>query len=100
MWTSTVNISRDTEVLIFGMSQFPLYTMMIFDKWQNGCPGAYVVTSRSKQLDLGPWMLALKTKMTATLPEWRPNAFIVDDAQAEINALRYDFLSSSFAVSV
>lgn len=68
--------------------QFPLYTMMIFDKWQNGCPGAYVVTSRSKQLDLAPWMLALKTKMIATLLEWRPNAFIVDDAQAEINSLR------------
>jgi hypothetical protein len=33
-------------------------------------------------------MLALKTKMIATLPEWRPNAFIVDDAQAEINSLR------------
>ena len=67
--------------------QFPLYTMMIFDKWRNRCSGAYVVTSRTKQLELASWMLALKTIMVAALPKWRPNAFIVVDAQAEINSL-------------
>ena len=65
-----------------------MYTMMIFDKWENRCPRAYAVMSRCKQVDLALWMAALKTKMVASLPDWHPNAFIVNDAQPEINVLR------------
>jgi hypothetical protein len=64
--------------------QFPLYTLMVFDKGRNGVP---IITKRSKQIDLLPWMTELKRKAVATSPEWRPNAFIVDDVQAEINTI-------------
>ncbi len=70
------------------LDQFPLYTLMVFDNWRNGIPVAYIVTSRSKQVDLSPWLKAIRKRMTDTKPEWKPNAFVVDDAQAEINALR------------
>jgi hypothetical protein len=29
-------------------SQFPLFTMMVFDEWQNGVPIAFVITARQK----------------------------------------------------
>jgi hypothetical protein len=68
--------------------QFPLYMLMVFDKWRNGVPIAFIITKQSKQIDLSPWMTELKTKVVAASPEWWPNAFIVDDVQAEINTIR------------
>jgi hypothetical protein len=32
--------------------QFPLYTLMVFDKWQNGVPIAFIITKWNKQMDL------------------------------------------------
>ena len=68
--------------------QFPLYTLMVFDDWLNGVPVAYIVTSSSKQPDLEPWMRALAKKLASRQPDWAPNAFITDCAQAEINGLQ------------
>jgi hypothetical protein len=76
--------------------QYPLYTLMVFDKWRNGVPVAFILTSRSTQLDLSPWMAALNSKLVLKMPEWHPNAFIVDDAQAEINALRCTHFTPHF----
>jgi hypothetical protein len=81
------------------MLQFPLYTLMVFDKWQNGVPIAFIITKQSKQIDLSPWMTELKRKAMAASPEWRPNAFIVDDVQAEINTTPFTFLSRSLTSS-
>jgi hypothetical protein len=67
--------------------QFPLYTLMVFDKWRNGVPIAFIITKQNKQIDLLPWMTELKKKVVAASPEWRPNAFMVDDAQVEINTI-------------
>lgn len=61
---------------------------MVFDEWRNGIPVAFVITARSKSTDLSPWMRALNTKMTNEQVAWRPNAFILDDANAEINSVR------------
>jgi hypothetical protein len=69
-------------------SQFPLFTMMVFDEWQNGVPVAFVITARQKQSDLAPWMQKVKEKMQVAKAEWRPNAFVLDDADNEINSLR------------
>jgi len=69
--------------------QYPLYTLMVFDKWRNGVPVAFIVTQRSKESDISPWLGALRVKLVSKMPQWRPNAFIVDDAQAEINALKF-----------
>jgi hypothetical protein len=43
--------------------QFPLYTLMVFDEWKNGCLVAYIITFRSKQNDLSKWMDVINQKM-------------------------------------
>ena len=58
--------------------------MMVFDDWKNGVPSQ----QRSKQSDLVPWMHALKEKLEQINPRWRPTAFVLDDANNEINSLR------------
>jgi len=62
---------------------------MVFDKWYNGVPVAFILTSCSDQDDLILWMRALDSSMKRENPNWRPNAFIVDCAQGEINNLRW-----------
>jgi hypothetical protein len=62
--------------------------MMVFDEWRNGVPVAFVITARSKQIDLVPWMRALKEKLVQIRPDWRPTAFVLDDVDNEINFLR------------
>jgi hypothetical protein len=84
MGTGPLTLSRAVP---FPCVQFPLYTVMVFDKWHNGVPIAFIITKRSKQIDLSPWMTELKRRAVGASPEWRPNAFIVDDAQAEINTI-------------
>jgi hypothetical protein len=69
---------------------------MVFDDWQNGCPIVFIIISRSKQTDLALWMKALRDRMLSAQPDWLPNAFIVDDAQAEINTIRYRGHFSTF----
>jgi hypothetical protein len=34
------------------------------------------------------WMDAINQKMQQSKPNWKPNAFIVDDANVEINSLK------------
>lgn len=62
--------------------------MMVFDNWRNGVPVAFVITARSKQSDLAPWMCALKDKLKGIRFDWEPTAFVLDDADNEINSLR------------
>jgi hypothetical protein len=62
--------------------------MMVFKEWYNGCPMAYVITSRSKQIDLLQWMHAINWKMLEGKSRWWPNVFIVDDADAKINNIK------------
>lgn len=63
--------------------------MMVFDEWLNGIPVAYIISARNKTTDLSPWMKRLRDRLLQSKPDWRPNAFVVDDADAEINAIRY-----------
>ena len=68
--------------------QCPLYTIMVFDEWQNGIPVAWFITSNSKEEDLTLVLTTLKDKMVAAMPTWKPSSIIVDNAQTEINALQ------------
>ncbi len=45
------------------------------EKWLS----SYVITSQNKQKDLSKWMNAINWKMQDSKPDWRSNAFIVDD---------------------
>ena len=91
-------IADTTSVLTVSVlpPQFPLFTMMVFDEWQNGVPVAFVITARQKQSDLAPWMQKLKEKMLAAKADWHPNAFVLDDADNEINSLRSESTNPTF----
>jgi hypothetical protein len=52
-----------------GWLQFPLFTMMVFDEWQNGVPVAFVITACQRQPDLALWMHKVKAKMLAAKAE-------------------------------
>ena len=67
---------------------FPLFTMMVFDKWQNGVPVAFIITARQKQSNLTSWMQKVKEKMLAAKADWKPNEFVLHNADNEINSLR------------
>jgi hypothetical protein len=66
---------------------------MVFDKWKKGCPVVYIITFQSKQTDLSKWMDVMNQKMQQSKPDWKPNAFIVDDVDAKINSLTQHFNS-------
>lgn len=53
-------LSYHSRFYSFDRVQYPLFTMMVFDEWRNGVPVAFVITAKSKQADLAPWMRALK----------------------------------------
>jgi hypothetical protein len=61
---------------------------MVFDGWKNDFLVRYIIISRSKQNDLSKWMDGINRKMQESKPNWKPNAFIINDVNAEINSLK------------
>jgi hypothetical protein len=43
--------------------QYPLYTMMVFDEWQNGIPIAFIVIGKTWECDLDPVLKTLSQQM-------------------------------------
>ncbi|GLJ36796.1 hypothetical protein SUGI_0742210 [Cryptomeria japonica] len=62
---------------------YQLYSCLVFDEQQSGVPFAWVVTSRNKIEDIKVWLMEL-WRGKEKRPDWRYNAFIMDDASAEI----------------
>ena len=69
--------------------QYPLYTVMVFDDWRNGITVAFFAISQTREQDLIPVLQALHNKVARNNATWSPSSIIVDNAQAEINTLRY-----------
>jgi hypothetical protein len=67
--------------------QYPVYTVMVFDEWQNGIPVAFIITSRCQEEDIVAWLTKLRNRVLLVSPNWLPNAVIVDCAQAELNCI-------------
>lgn len=76
--------------------QYPLYTVMVFDAWRNGIPVAFFLVSRCREDDLRPLLDALHCNVQILHKTWSPSSIIVDNAQAEINTLRYIPLCYAF----
>jgi hypothetical protein len=62
---------------------------MVFDDWRNGIPVAFFAISRSREQDLTPVLQALYNRVSTHNTNWSPSSIIVDNAQAELNTLRY-----------
>jgi hypothetical protein len=61
---------------------------MVFDSFSNGIPVTWIITSSAKASDIAIWLNAINEKMKRLDVEWKPKVFIVDNADAEINAIR------------
>jgi len=61
---------------------------MVFDEHRNGVPVAWVISSRNTIAELSKWMSTLFSIGKKERPDWQVQAFITDDATAEIEALR------------
>ena len=58
------------------------------DNHIHGIPVAWSVTSNEKEETIELMLTALKAKMEAENPFWKPSCFVVDDASATINVIR------------
>jgi hypothetical protein len=67
---------------------------MVFDEWQNGIPVAFIVIGKSQENDFDPFFQALSKHMPRN---WMPNDILIDNFQANINVLRFDFPKSTYS---
>jgi hypothetical protein len=65
---------------------------LAFDEWENGIPIAFIIVGKAKERDIRPWLQKLNARAKAVKSDWEPRAFVVDNAQAEINAIKYVLL--------
>ncbi|GLJ36543.1 hypothetical protein SUGI_0734370, partial [Cryptomeria japonica] len=72
---------------------YQLYSCLVFDEQQLGVPVAWAMTSRNKIEDIQVWLMELRRRGKEKRPDWRINAFIMDDASAEIQAIQTVFES-------
>ena len=61
---------------------------MVFDAQQSEVLVAWVVASINTSADISLWLEQLMVRCYKIRPDWKVNAFMVDDALAEIAALR------------
>ena len=62
---------------------------MVFDNWRNDIHVVFFAISHTREQDLVHVLQALHMRVSKTNSEWSPSSIIVDNAQAEINTLRY-----------
>eukprot|EP01018_Ginkgo_biloba_P028672 Gb_13400 [translate_table: standard] len=67
--------------------KYPLFTLIVFDTHHNGVIIAWIISSSSSANDIQNWMEKLWSRINKVDLTWRPTAFMVDAAAAEINAI-------------
>jgi hypothetical protein len=60
-WLLLLSISFLTTDTCF--TQYPLYTVMVFDEWQNGIPVAFIITSKCAKEDILLWLTKLRDRV-------------------------------------
>ena len=68
--------------------QYELYTLLVFDEKEVGVPVAWAISSRNKIEDINEWLREVYKRGKAQKEDWHVNAFMTDDASAEIEAIR------------
>jgi hypothetical protein len=66
---------------------------MVFDEWKNGIPIAFIIIGKSQESDLDSILQALSKPM---LSNWMFNVILIDNVQAKVNVLRFDFPKSTY----
>ncbi len=67
--------------------------MMVFNKWQNGILVALIINGKSRESDLDP---ILQTLSKCIPSSWMPKVILVDNVQAKINVLKFDFIKFTY----
>ncbi|XP_027182819.1 uncharacterized protein LOC113781149 [Coffea eugenioides] len=77
----------------FGIKKlkYPLCTLLVFDSRKHALPVAWVITRTVVKSDVAKWMKALVDRVHTVDLGWKVNAFLVDDAAAEIDPIREIF---------
>lgn len=68
--------------------KMPLYTGIVMDNFGNGVPGFMTLCQGTSQPDISQWLTALLQRVRKEDPEWMCSCVMVDDAIAEINAIK------------
>ena len=65
-----------------------LWSLLVFDDWNNGILVAWVLRSRSSEEDLAMWLEPLKRHIDKDMSTFLPSCFLTDDAAEIQNALK------------
>ena len=69
--------------------QFHLYTILVFDAHWNGVPIAWVLSSLATLDAICLWLSKFCNAMLDYHKSWQPSAFLVDDAERKLDAIRF-----------
>ena len=69
-------------------TQFPLFTLLVIDEHGNGIPVGFVITNNERAGTIAAWLKELIAAARQVMPDFAPSCIIMDDCQAEINAVR------------
>eukprot|EP01018_Ginkgo_biloba_P035849 Gb_29690 [translate_table: standard] len=67
---------------------YQLYTLTMFDQFQNGVLISWVVSSQDITSDIEEWLQAIFYAGVKERPDWRVCAFMTNDAATKIKAFR------------
>ncbi|GLJ52772.1 hypothetical protein SUGI_1124130 [Cryptomeria japonica] len=70
---------------------YELYTLLVFDEQEADIPIAWAISSRNKVEDINEWLIEVYKRGKQSKEDWHVNAFMTDDASAEIEAIRSSF---------
>ncbi|GLJ34588.1 hypothetical protein SUGI_0695670 [Cryptomeria japonica] len=70
---------------------YQLYSLLVFDEQEAGVPVAWAISSRNKVEDINEWLMEVYKRGKRDKEDWHVNAFMTDDASAEIEAIRLSF---------
>lgn len=70
---------------------FSLFTLLVMDEFGNGVPVAWMLTRDELAVTIALALTKVKEAMEEEFPGWVPSAFVVDDADGEIKAVREVF---------
>lgn len=93
MLANILQYGNDNVVLLdatFGTNhmKMPLYTGLVMDDFGNGLPGFMILCQGVSEDDITTWLQALLKKLRLELHDWMCSCVMVDDAIAEINAIK------------
>ena len=63
--------------------------MLIFYEQEASVPIAWAISSRSRVEDISEWLTMIYRQGKQLRDDWHVNAFMTDDASAEIEAIRF-----------